>query len=75
MNNSEIIIVVPDHLVTEFSEILKKYRNCNVKVSGLQLVFDDIFKCGNIELGAIIGDVFNDDAHLDEINTNKSIPK
>lgn len=75
MNNSEIIIVVPDHLVTEFSEILKKYRNCNVKVSGLQLAFDDIFKCGNIELGAIIGDVFNDAAHLDEINTNKSIPK
>lgn len=32
-----------DHLVTEFSEILKIYRNCNVKVSGLQLAFDDIF--------------------------------
>lgn len=77
-NINEITVVVPDHLVTEYSEILKKYRNCNVKVSGLQAEFGNIlnaFKCGNIEIGAIIEDVFNDVAQLDEINTNKTTPK
>lgn len=74
-NINEIIVVVPDKLVAEFSEILKKYRNCNVKVSGLQVAFDDIFKHGNIEFGAVIESIFNDAAQLDEINTNKSIPK